>query len=71
MNLRQYVNPADGMVELETPDGKTIRRWPIDARGMIEKGGAKPVAVRAATGAPAPALAAAPSKPTSAEADDE
>lgn len=66
MNLRQYVNPADGMVELETPDGKTIRRWPIDARGMIEKGGAKPVAVRASASAPAPAAAS-----TSIESDDD
>lgn len=66
MNIRQYVNPADGMVQLQTSDGKTISRWPIDAKDMIAKGGAKPVAVRASASAPAPAAAS-----TSAESDDD
>lgn len=61
MNIRQHVGP-DGMVELQFPDGKTIRRWPIDAKDMIAKGGA-----RIAGAAPASALSAvepgAPGKP--------
>ena len=67
MNLRKFVGP-DGMVELKTKDGETIRRWPIDARQMIVQGGAKPTAAQAAAQAPAPAPAATR---TSSEADEE
>lgn len=59
MNIRQFVNPADGMVQLQMSDGSVISRWPIDAKQMISKG-AKPVSVKpgsepAAKPAPAPA----------------
>lgn len=66
VNLQKFIG-ADGRVELHTADGKTIRRWPIDAKQMISQGGAKPVAVRTAAGAPARAATTS----TSTEADDE
>lgn len=62
MNIRRFVGP-DGMVELQLPGSKgTIRRWPIDAKQMIEQGGAQPVPLSGAPAAP-PAQAPVPPAP--------